>query len=537
MKAKILVFFGIIAVGVAISLFTLTRKDSGDSSGRKGAAESVSGAESAGEKQASDPGKGEGKGSASGEGAVESKGAVESTTGDAKPASASEGSGTAAMPPRATPPKEKAAGSEASRVSDSGTPSSSKAATATNANPPAPSSAPEPAGTSPAGMKSVADPVAREFRENKETPEGIIGGLANRVMKKDFQGLVETAGKDSISPGVQAELKKLVEDPNLKLDPKQPFREMAKTRDTERWVLNFVPRDDSGTAKPRSVVVDIRKSGPSQFEIEDVKFSADVKEVVKAVEEAQPLPEGDSGIGTLKLDSLTVARAFSEAVMSEDFISARRLCGPEVTDERIAGLMIALEEGRFQMREDRPLILTLARDRVSWVLSRVNSPVQNSEFALELEKLGQWKINGLTFGKVISSLAKQVDGPYSPIVEDPAGGESLVIYFDFDNAGLSSRASSQLAIVSNILSQDPDRKIRITGHADAVGSDDYNRALSQQRAESIRQAIIQSGISPDQVITEGFGSTKPRKPNFKEDGSDNPTGRSANRRAEVYLDF
>lgn len=433
-------------------------------------------------------------------------------------------------------PKGNPAAPGAANTPESGTPSDGKPEMKTSAA--SSESDPKPApGAPPSEMKAVADPVAKQFRENKESPEGIIGGLANRVMKKDFQGLLDAAGNQAISPGVQAELKKLVEDPNLKLDPKQPFREMAKTRDTERWVLNFVPRDGSGAGKPRSVVVDIRKSGPNQFDIADVKFSADVEEVVMAVEKAQPLPEGAGGVGTVKLDSLTVARAFSEAVMSEDFISARRLCSPEVTDERIAGLMIALEEGRFQMRDDRPLILTLAREQVSWVLSRVNSPVQNSEFALELEKLGQWKINGLTFGKVISSLAKQVDGPYSPIVEDPSGGESLVIYFDFDTAGLSTRASSQLAIVSNILSQDPDRKIRITGHADAVGSDEYNRALSQQRAESIRQAIIQSGISPEQVITEGFGSTKPRKPNFKEDGSDNPTGRSANRRAEVYLDF
>ena len=69
------------------------------------------------------------------------------------------------------------------------------------------------------------------------------------------------------------------------------------------------------------------------------------------------------------------------------------------------------------------------------------------------------------------------------------------------------------------------------------GSDDYNVNLSNQRANSIREALISMGVSPEQVVTEGFGSTKPRRPNFNPDGSDNPIGRSENRRAEVYLDF
>jgi outer membrane protein OmpA-like peptidoglycan-associated protein len=44
-------------------------------------------------------------------------------------------------------------------------------------------------------------------------------------------------------------------------------------------------------------------------------------------------------------------------------------------------------------------------------------------------------------------------------------------------------------------------------------------------------------VKPEQVVTEAFGAAKPRKPNFLPDGSDNPSGRSQNRRAEVLLDF
>lgn len=242
------------------------------------------------------------------------------------------------------------------------------------------------------------------------------------------------------------------------------------------------------------------------------------------------------------LDALTVAHAFSKAVVGRNFPAARALSDPAtVTDERVAALMIAIEEGDFQLKEDRPLVVTLSRDDVTWVLTRVEGGEMRSEFALELGKADDtWAVNGLTFSKVLTALADQAGGgdvAYSPIVEDPMGGDSLVLYFEFDESGLSPRANRQLAIIADILSQGADRVIRINGHADALGTDAYNAGLSDQRADAIRNGLISMGVSPDQVVTEAFGATKPRRPNFNPDGTDNPTGRAQNRRAEVYLDF
>ena len=45
------------------------------------------------------------------------------------------------------------------------------------------------------------------------------------------------------------------------------------------------------------------------------------------------------------------------------------------------------------------------------------------------------------------------------------------------------------------------------------------------------------GVSPEQVVTEGLGKSAPISPNQKADGTDDPEGRSRNRRAEIYLDF
>ena len=118
-----------------------------------------------------------------------------------------------------------------------------------------------------------------------------------------------------------------------------------------------------------------------------------------------------------------------------------------------------------------------------------------------------------------------------------SGGESLVVYFDFNEVDLGARAQRQLEIVANLLRDDPQRKLRLSGHTVAVGSDAYNRQLSAARAFAVKNALAALGVSGDQVVTEGLGTLRPLDPNTKPDGSDNPEGRSRNRRTEIFLDF
>jgi outer membrane protein OmpA-like peptidoglycan-associated protein len=127
--------------------------------------------------------------------------------------------------------------------------------------------------------------------------------------------------------------------------------------------------------------------------------------------------------------------------------------------------------------------------------------------------------------------------PYTPLVQNPKGGESIALYYEYDSAVLHPRAQAQLKIVANVLKASPAKKLKITGHTDALGSDTYNIALSQRRAEAVKQFFLDQGVPVAQVETVGFGKTIPLSPNLNPDGSDNPLGRSHNRRAEILLDF
>ncbi|MEM7696788.1 MAG: OmpA family protein [Verrucomicrobiota bacterium] len=391
----------------------------------------------------------------------------------------------------------------------------------------------------PAPTETAADTPDEPSEEDSgeeiafTSPAAAIAAVTDAVGKKSLPTLQTISEDGAISAPAAARLTELFGNAEVNLDSENPPAQIAKAADSERWQYNLL----QATEPVDPLYVDISKLSEKDYGISRIGFGLSV------TMSDDPSSETSPPVGAAEdLDALTIAHAFSKAVVASDFSTARSLADPaEVTDERVADLIMAMEEGDFSLREERPLVVTLARDDLAWVLARVNSSIGNSEFAIELgPKDESWLVNDLTFSKVISSLASRAGAggiPYAPLVENPSGGDSLVIYFDFDNSGINERADRQLAIISKILGEDSDRVIRITGHADALGSDQYNAALSQERAESIRQALINAGVAPAQVVTEGYGETKPRKPNFLPDGSDNPTGRSQNRRAEVYLDF
>jgi outer membrane protein OmpA-like peptidoglycan-associated protein len=245
-------------------------------------------------------------------------------------------------------------------------------------------------------------------------------------------------------------------------------------------------------------------------------------------------------------DALGFADSFVRHLLKHDFTQARTyLDESRVTSERLAGLCIVFEEGQYGLLPGKPLVLTAAGADASWVIAQVKSDKldQQTEFGIELQRQAEdqpWRVVGLNLSDILGSFASsaaKLGVPYTPIVKNPKGGESLALYFEYDEAGLHPRAQKQLQIVADMLKSDANRKLRIAGHTDALGAEDYNLRLSQQRAESVKKRLVALGVAADQVDTTGLGTAQPLGPNQKSDGTDDPEGRSKNRRAEIYLDF
>ena len=245
-------------------------------------------------------------------------------------------------------------------------------------------------------------------------------------------------------------------------------------------------------------------------------------------------------------DALAFASDFVSHLLKHDFTNARKFVDEtKVPVERLVGLCIVFEEGKYSLNASKPLIVTIANPEVSWVIAQVQSEElqQTTEFGVELKRADvaqPWKVAGLNLSDILGSFAKNASKlgvPYTPIVKNPKGGESLALYFEYDRAELHPRAMKQLEVISALMRSDPSKKLRIAGHTDEKGEDAYNVNLSQGRAEAVKKQLVALGVPADQVVTAGLGKAQPLSPNKKSDGTDDPEGRSHNRRAEIYLDF
>jgi outer membrane protein OmpA-like peptidoglycan-associated protein len=103
------------------------------------------------------------------------------------------------------------------------------------------------------------------------------------------------------------------------------------------------------------------------------------------------------------------------------------------------------------------------------------------------------------------------------------------VLFETNKVALKSGALQNLYPLVTFLRDNPERTIKIEGHTDSMGDEDYNLELSQRRAESVRMFLVQNGVEPNRIIARGYGETAPVAPN------DTAAGRQQNRRVELVF--
>jgi|ERR1041384_7230059 peptidoglycan-associated lipoprotein len=94
---------------------------------------------------------------------------------------------------------------------------------------------------------------------------------------------------------------------------------------------------------------------------------------------------------------------------------------------------------------------------------------------------------------------------------------TAMIHFDFDKAAIRGDDQAGLDQKIAILTANPDLKIRISGHCDERGSDEYNLALGNRRATTAKQYLVSHGIDAGRIETASFGEEKPVATGHDED--------------------
>lgn len=111
------------------------------------------------------------------------------------------------------------------------------------------------------------------------------------------------------------------------------------------------------------------------------------------------------------------------------------------------------------------------------------------------------------------------------------------VLFQFNSSRLTVDAHDKVSHIASILNKKArTRRVSVEGHTDAIGSDSYNLALSEQRAQAVARELSTDGVRAQRLATRGFGEKYPVAPNTREDGTDNPNGRAKNRRVEVVIE-
>lgn len=392
----------------------------------------------------------------------------------------------------------------------------------------------------PARPKTTSAPVVYP------NPELLLAAITAELRAGDLENAMKLGGKDfAVLPPVNF-LKLLLTKAGYRVPAVGPvFTDAGAIGQVSRYAIALEPA--SASAPP--------PAGPFWVNAERDRTTGSWK-LTNVILSAKMLAQGMAELRrngvvlnpadlTAPADPLTQAHDFLASVLGRDFRAARLLTDKQkVAQEKLAGLCIVFEEGEYQPAKERPIVVTAASKEAAIALVRVHSEKMNAdaEIGITLHPAadGSWSIQALDFSRLLESYVKQSGTGkvfYSPVVKSPQGGESLVVYFDFNSAGLVPRALAQLKIVAGLLATDKAKKLRISGHADDLGTEDFNYKLSAARAKNVREYLDRLGVNPAQIETLGFGATAPLDPNKQSDGSDNPEGRSRNRRTEIYLDF
>lgn len=109
-------------------------------------------------------------------------------------------------------------------------------------------------------------------------------------------------------------------------------------------------------------------------------------------------------------------------------------------------------------------------------------------------------------------------------------GKSIIlknIHFQFDSTILDSISLEKIKILTGFLISHPYIKVELSGHTDDMGDSEYNRKLSQHRADAVMNALIDNGITPERLNAVAYGAEQPLVPN------DSDEHRAINRRVEM----
>ena len=93
--------------------------------------------------------------------------------------------------------------------------------------------------------------------------------------------------------------------------------------------------------------------------------------------------------------------------------------------------------------------------------------------------------------------------------EDAKMFEADTVYFDYDSSAVKASEKSKIEKVADYFKSNSGHAVKVEGHCDERGTEEYNRSLGERRALAVREHLVRAGIAPERIETISFGEDRP----------------------------
>ena len=340
--------------------------------------------------------------------------------------------------------------------------------------------------------------------------------MENTKLKSDLKTAVETS--EIPYRGYQGEYKSTRESIPKELEAKSEMRtellqaqkavELAERAQAEKYAL----------VKLTEARMSLKKAEASEKGRVDKKQVAILgKEAVRLAFEAQTAAEDARIAEKKKADEAERARLATEAA------DAQRRAADEAAQRQEAARLAAEEAARKE--EENRKAQAAARSREEEAARRA---------AEEAARRQEAEAAAASATREREEARNRMAQALGQIAETRSTARGLIvnlpdILFDTGKATLRSEAREVISRIAGVLMIAQGITLKIEGHTDSVGGDEYNQKLSEQRAGSVKEYLEKAGVKPELITIEGFGKTQPIADN------NSAAGRQKNRRVEIVI--
>lgn len=205
-----------------------------------------------------------------------------------------------------------------------------------------------------------------------------------------------------------------------------------------------------------------------------------------------------------------------EEALHLSYLAARRI---EIAQVKLAEKQAELSAER--MKEKREAVVENAKEAQA-----IQAEAAAINLGLEAEKLRKETEARIAENNSLKEKLSELEA------ENTERGLQLTIgdvLFDSDGATLKPGATHSLKPLAAFLEEHPSHLVEVEGHTDNKGSSEYNKSLSQRRADAVRDLLVELNVEPERISSRGLGEAYPRATN------DNIAGRLENRRVELII--